>query len=414
MWLLIRPNDALFMRDGRPFDAGADAWAGHIFPPYPPTCYGMTRTLLTHQVSPSVDYADFFKHVPEPYKKLLGDKDRQGDLASSGPFLGKKEGEVYDLYAPRPADLFFHTEDKDKKERGFYILQPDPNGQRLNDFSDAAQPFLKLSFSPDMDAPEEPEPESCFIGGEALKTYLMGQASNSHLLDWDLEDLWQEEPSTIIERDDNTLTAKEHQLAHPSYIRMERDAGLLIQIDDAHASLFETGQAARLGGECRVCFVERRDVEPIVDLEAMAERIMAANGRFKALLTSPGYFPKNGCFPDFLTDIDSQDGKKVLPEGEWDVAGKKKKVQLKTMACGRADRVAGWDLAKGRPKTMIKAVPAGAVYFFEIKDFDKERDKDWIETLTAASFPGAMPGGDDNCVRQGFNTILIGGWDYVS
>ena len=27
---------------------------------------------------------------------------------------------------------------------------------------------------------------------------------------------------------------------------------------------------------------------------------------------------------------------------------------------------------------MIKAVPAGSVYFFEISNFDKVRDNDWV------------------------------------
>lgn len=409
MWLLIQPNDTLFMRDGRPFDAGADVWAGYIFPPHPPTVYGMLRTLLVQQVSLTVDFRDFFKHVPPEHQTLLGDSTKPGTLSSRGPFLARRDGDIIDVYVPRPADLYFHAEDEQSRERRFYLLQPNPNGPRLNEFSDARHPFLKLSFSSDPDDPE-PEPESWSIGGDALNAYLMGHAPNGHLLDDELDVLWREEPTTIIERETN-LTAKDHQLAHPEFIRMNPDAGLLIQIDDAHASRFEKRHTVRLGGECRVCCLETREVETIVDPEAMTKRIMDAGGRFKALLTSPGYFPRKGYYPDFLTEIDGETG---FPEGEWEIGCGKRTVQLKTLACGRAVRIGGWDLARGKPKTMIKAVPAGGVFYFEMEAFDEKRDKEWVSELVAAGYPGILPGGSAQYVKEGFNTILIGGWDYVS
>ena len=63
---------------------------------------------------------------------------------------------------------------------------------------------------------------------------------------------------------------------------------------------------------------------------------------------------------------------------------------------------------------MIKAVPAGSVYFFEISNFDKVRDNDWVVKLVNASLPGVLLGGENDYMKQGFNTYLIGGWDYVS
>ena len=90
MWLFIQPNDTLFFRDGRPFDAGADVWTGTIFPPYPATIYGMLRTFFINMVSTNIDHADYFANIPDEYKGLLGKKDEYGSLSLVGPFLGRR------------------------------------------------------------------------------------------------------------------------------------------------------------------------------------------------------------------------------------------------------------------------------------------------------------------------------------
>ena len=137
-------------------------------------------------------------------------------------------------------------------------------------------------------------------------------------------------------------------------------------------------------------------------------KIISNTGKFRVILTSPAYFPNKGYYPDFL---ESAEG--ALPAGEWKIGDQKRKVRLISMATGkRLSRIGGWNLAKGVPKKMIKAVPAGTIMFFELIDFDKERDRTWIQDLVKSSFPGTLPGGDSTYCKEGFNTMLIGGWDY--
>ena len=64
------------------------------------------------------------------------------------------------------------------------------------------------------------------------------------------------------------------------------------------------------------------------------------------------------------------------------------------MAAKRAARIGGWSLAEGVPKPMIKAVPAGSVFYFEIIEHDQEKDRDWITQLVNNCLPGTLPGGD--------------------
>ncbi|MEE4356574.1 MAG: type III-B CRISPR module-associated Cmr3 family protein [Desulfococcaceae bacterium] len=408
MWLFIQPNDALFLRDGRSFDAGGNLYAGNLFPPYPTTCYGMLRTLLVHQVSPQVDYKDFFNTVPDNYKELLGNKKEMGTLAVKGPFFGNKDNENIQLYVPCPADIFYKKEDDDDEntQRKWYLLQPDSKAC-LSDFSDMETPFLKLRFY-DEDKGSDFEPENHMIGEHMLMQYLMGQTDRSFLADYTKEEpFWQEESSTIIEREDSTLTAKEHQLAFPAYTRMGENKGLLLYIDDSLAPRFKGVLINRFGGEGRVCHVENRTVNNFPDQNQIIERI-GTSGRFKVLLTSPGYFKDNAYYPDFLKGNQGS-----LPEGEWEINGIRKRVRLMTMAVKRADRIGGWDLAKGVPKAMIKAVPAGSVFYFEIADYERSKDMDWVKELVISGLPGTLPGGDTDYCKQGFNTFLTGGWDYV-
>ncbi|ETR70707.1 MAG: hypothetical protein OMM_03043 [Candidatus Magnetoglobus multicellularis str. Araruama] len=147
MWLFIQPNDAIFLRDGRPFDAGGSLYAGDLFPPYPSGCYSMLRTLLVHQVSESVEYQknNFFKSVPDRYRPMLGDIDIKGDLSVKGPLIGKR-GDRITLYIPPPADLFYEKPDNiEEDDAHWYLLQPKKD-RALNEFSDLDMPFLEAGF----------------------------------------------------------------------------------------------------------------------------------------------------------------------------------------------------------------------------------------------------------------------------
>ena len=411
MWLFIQPNDAIFLRDGRAFDAGGNLYAGNLFPPYPSGCYSMIRTLLVHQVSTTVDYSknNFFNAVPEEYKALLGNIDQKGNLSVKGPLIGKKDDAI-SLYIPAPADLYYKKPEDIKDDVDWYLLQPKKD-HLLNDFSDLDMPFLESGFSNDA-LHKELKPAEYYLAGGALKKYLEGQTSNSHLMTAPINQnditakLWVSEPSTIIEREDSNLTAKKHQLAYPEFTRMKEDTGLVLQVSDDLASHFKDVHIARLGGENRMCHVSKGEIRPIVDTQKIIDRILDT-GRFKVFLLTPGFFRHNGYYPDFLTPPSG-----YLPEGEWHVNGHTKKVRLITIAVQRVLRIGGWNLAKGVPKTMVKAVPAGTVYYFEMVDFAPNKDKDWITSLVQSAFPGTLPGDIDYC-KQGFNTFFTGGWNYV-
>lgn len=81
------------------------------------------------------------------------------------------------------------------------------------------------------------------------------------------------------------------------------------------------------------------------------------NNRFVLYLSTHAIF-KEGWLPEWI-------GENGL---ERKIHGTSIKVKLLTAAIGKPVYIGGFDIAKGEPKPMYKAVPGGSVYYFEILD----------------------------------------------
>lgn len=418
MWLFVQPNDTLFFRDGRPFEAGADVWTWTVFPPYPSTIYGMLCTFFINMVSTKIDSANYFAHIPKEYTGLLGTKNKPSSLSILGPFLGEKDSNEASLWIPSPSDLW-KWEDRNNGKTKYYLLRPDSNRENVNQFTDLDIPFNSLAFRASISNVSELERSEGTIGRDHLSNYLIGDLKKIEKMS--TEKFWEPEHSTIITRDDNRLSSQEGLLAFPLYTRLQActtfmEKGFLIQVKGLNefqitdiGNKLNKPEATRLGGEGRIAIIEKISIKPLDQVERLKRQIIS-NGKFRVILTSPAYFPQNAFYPDFLSLSD----RKTL-EGQWVIDGNGKAVRLVSMIMGdRAVRIGGWDLVKKRPKDMIKAVPAGSVYFFEISNFVKDEDNDWLIKLVESSLPGILLGGNDDYTKQGFNTYLIGGWDCVS
>ncbi len=82
---------------------------------------------------------------------------------------------------------------------------------------------------------------------------------------------------------------------------------------------------------------------------------------FKLYLLTPAIFD-NGWCPDWI-------------DKENDFIGEYKgfKLKLVASAIGKSQSIGGFDIKKREPKKMMKAVPMGSVYYFEILEGDKEQ-----------------------------------------
>ncbi len=423
MWLFIQPQDTLFFRDGRPFNAGADVWTNTVFPPYPHTVYGMLRTLFAHCFLEQPDYNDLLAGIQdEETSRFLGTKATTGALAIRGPFVGRKMGNRANMLLSAPSDLFELPATPFEKSEVHYVMAP-TRQKDITAFSDMHIPFLPLAFA-DLEEGTKAEvlkPVSRMVSDASILNYLKGAtAHNKAAIRSGIhqEDFITEEICPIIARDEN-LSAREGHLALPQHIRMQagsdlqyEERGLLVKIDGGIADslrlriedYLRARPVIRLGGEGRVAMVEMVDCDD-AGIHAAFFPIMAETGKFRTVLTSPAYFPQNAFFPDFLN-------KDLL--GDWNLGGEPRRVRLVAATMSRAQPVGSWDIAAIRPRETVNMVPAGSVFFFELVEYDRQKDEKWMLNLARHSFPGAIPGGEESYMKKGFNTFIIGAWDYVS
>lgn len=423
MWLFIHPQDTLFFRDGRPFNAGADVWTNTVFPPYPHTIYGMLRTLFAHCFLEHPGYDDLLAGIlDEGGRELLGTKTEVGSLSMRGPFIARKRGKRVHLLLSPPSDLFSLPDSA--HDRPVHYLMAPLQQESISNFSDMSLPFLPLGFAhlEKHVKKESLKPTSNMVRDVSLLTYLKGAVSdNLSAIRTGIgtEAFVTEEICPIIARDEH-LSAREGHLALPTHIRMQgmkelqyEERGLSVEIDDRAIpdsvgpklmDCLHARPVIHLGGEARVATVEVVDHDAARSHKELFPRI-AQTGRFRTVLTSPARFSKGVFLPDFL-DADLT--------GHWDLNGETRPVRLVAAAMNRAQAVGRWDIAGSRPRETVNMVPAGSVLFFEIPEYDRQRDEKWLLALAGQSFPGSLPGGEATHVKKGFNTFMIGAWDYVS
>lgn len=330
MWIKIIPNDTLFFRLGRPFSMGTETWADTIFPPYPSTIFGALRTFLLFQRGSLKDFKE--KGYPD-----IGSPASKGKMKIVGPILYGLNNNV--LYFKTPYDLVQSKENK--------------KGQKVLSLQIIRKP--KLYYS------EEGLSEILIFKGkesvEETTSYLDNITFRKYLENKDKEYNYVPENSFYkyefkigISRDRLTLTSKEGHLYRIPLIRLNKEYGFLIKIEDV-TEMPEKG-VFQLGGEGKTVSFEKVESNPLQDLENF--NFTLNNGVFKLYLATPAIF-KKGWIPEWINE--------ETFEGEKDGI----KIKLISCAIGRHIRIGGWDIAKEEPKLMYKAVPAGSIYYFKVQ-----------------------------------------------
>lgn len=322
MFIKITPFDTLFFRTGRPFTAGENAWAEGVFPPFPSTLYGAVRSSMLFRRGNLKDFYD------GKYHQDLGTPESEGSLEIVGLLLYKDE-----VLLRAPLDLVLVYNKK---------LEP-----------------LKFCTKP-----------SLFVSSYNLQNILIWQkkeiVDESHgwlsLIDFcsylknkeksysamRIDDLFHYEHKIGIARNKETLTSKEGYFYRIPLVRLKSGVSLVAEVEGL--SDFPEEGIIQLGGECRGAFFTKID-DPIKLLRELTFNF--ENGLFKICLATPAIFEK-GWIPKWVDESNFE--------------GLYNGIELKLLGCalGKSLSVGGWDIAKNRPKSMRKAVPAGSVYYFKI------------------------------------------------
>lgn len=375
--LFITPNDPLFFRDGRPFDAGGDNTARLLFPPLPSTFYGAIRgTILGQQ---GTNFSEFKRGNKWDNKFDSIDPKGSCSLKISDWGLATKKGRKIIRYYPIPRDI---VKLKGNECLAYRKLTPGKNEFRLNEKiklkcleNDSLSKITQFAFG---------EAEG-FITEKGLKDYLTKDIIDKKEI-INSADLFLPEPRVIIEKNVQSNTSEEHKIATVEFakLNMEEGTGFVIEINSPLLNTDKNSlRIMRIGGEGKTAYYECIDFTTEFPKPNL-------NKKFKVILLTPAVF-KDGWIPDGI----NKDSFKGVIGGV--------NVTLSTAAVGRFTPVGGWDIVKGQAKILRRGVPAGSVYFFEA---DSEVNSD--ELLNKLNFKSIL--GDLSFGKEGLGLSIIGGW----
>ena len=325
--------DTLFFRDGRPFSMGDDTWADGIFPPPLSVIYGALRTGYFAQ------NICLFPEAGEP------------DDPTSGLRINKI------CYRVTPGNLFCYPAPLD-----FMELKDKHPKDRVNESVNKRYSIEKIKLVKDVDGcssldeknlsmfryeGEVESVENGLIDFQDLTNYLCN-GSLCNIIK--LSDHICKEPKVGIGRSDLTRTSGDTGKLYR--IGLQRPASRDGQSRFEVVVEFEDLQLAgngilRLGGEGK-CVSYFAKPSPEIDISPLRT---SEDNRFKLYFLTPAVFDK-GWIASWM-EI-----------GEYRGLG----INLLGAVVGKPLFLGGFDIRAQKPKIMRKAVPAGSVYYFELKD----------------------------------------------
>jgi CRISPR-associated protein Cmr3 len=384
-WLFIRPVDVLYLRGNTLFGGPGDH-AEALMPPWPSVFSGAIRSAMLAQAG--VDLGRFTDeaaaHTDERLASVLGTPIEPGNFRVTFVGLGREAGAARELLVPLPADLMVFACGAGRAGAGVgagegtanctveRLCVLDPSAGHVSTPSPLGQlPVLASSG-------RERAVAGYWLTNEGLTAYLRGGVPKFQDL-VHRSDLWKTDARLGIARSRDSFTGIEGKIYTTDTVALTPGVGFVVGIDGCEDRLLPFDALLRLGGDGRGAEVTRWD-GPTPRHEAVQ-----ADEPFIALLITPGLFP-GGWRP---------------PAGG---------ARLVSAAVPRAETVSGWDLAAHRPKPAQRAVPVGAVYYF---DRATDEAAAWAGDLWP-SIESELGDGFDAVWKQrraeGFSNLLLGRW----
>lgn len=375
-WRFIQPVDTLSLRGNKLFGAAGD-FGESGFPPRPSVLAGALRSLLLAQAGPQIDsFAQGRRLQDTELDRILGTPVAPGDFVLRGVFPACRgaDGQV-DLLWPLPSDLLVFDSGETVR-----ALEPQSLPQDIQASTPEELPQLAI-----LRQPEAAKPEGGWLLNQAgMAAYLAGlPIKPEHLVKQ--SSLWAREPRVGIGLSRASRTAEDGKLftvEHTAPRQPEHNGlavGLAVAVDGAGDRL-PSGGFLRLGGDGRAAALTTM---PVPAWPSHLDTIRRT-GRFKLVLTTPGLF--------------AEGWRPTLPDGLA--------ARLVCAATPRFEVISGWDLAAWAPKAAERAVPTGAVYWFEDFAGDPGKLAEWVA--------GGLWLHDSDRVRraEGFNNALLAAWPH--
>lgn len=378
--LLIEPLDVLILRGNKLFaDAGSHGEA--LMPPWPSVAAGAVRSrmLADAHIDPAA-FAAGCADIEPALAASLGSVEAPGTFRITHFGLarntGSDEAPTFEALLPLPADL---SADQDEQAT---TLQP----TQLHPSLASSHP---LPLTPVLRQPEAGKPKGgLWLTAAGISAWQRGESLDKHKGHWlSSSELWQLDPRLGIALEAGKATVAEGQLYTSEAIALKPGVAFVTHVQGAHGVLPQNG-LLRFGGDGHGARVRHAACAlPVCDSAALA-----CSRRFRLLLTSPGIFPQGWHLP----------GMECNPgDGRWHFHGAS--ARLVCAAVPRLETVSGWDVARRQPKSAMRAVPVGSVYWLD----DFQGDPAALDALQR----DGLPCSDPTRRAEGFNACLLAHWN---
>ena len=320
MKLTVNANDSLHFGRGKSTSAGEASFGFGMFPPYPTVLHGALRGAFLSQ-NPR-----YIEHANEPgYDPTLEYKMTFYSMLLDG-----------NLHFPAPMDLF-------AVENETELIQC---GLKENDGMSSLKRELYYLWV-DQKERKISNPEGRYISACSLGNYLCGKCINVHSVK--LSDYFQHEERIGLARDSRSRTSADHMLYNAIMIRL-KDAAFAAKLEGPADRLPDAAGVIRLGKHGKTAKYAAADFN-----DAMPHGNIK-NGLFKLYFATPAVFNDN-----FAPELP---GSKLI-----------------ALAINGYENVGGYDIKANRPKTTLRAVSAGSVFYYRLADCSDENCSRIIETL---------------------------------
>jgi CRISPR-associated protein Cmr3 len=377
MRLFLEPVDVALFRDGRSFTAGSDHRARSLFPPNPSTVLGALRSKLL--MDTGVSLTAFAKRQDEAHvaKDQMGWPGEAPPFALCGPFIARVERDANGCvcqirpYYPLPADVV-------EVGQAYHVLKPIAPGVDLPFNANWPDNTLCPLWLPGTEKQREGEG---WLDEQTLQACLGGTVPAKTEV-WPDERLFARESRFGVGIDSRRKRYQDGLLYQVEFIRPREGVGLAVDIVEG-APRFDQSGLLSMGGESRTFRYYRLDVP--------RQPAQPSSQRFKVYFATPAYFKNGWC-----------------PKQSWSTwfGGD---VHLVAVALRRARAISGVKVDTESqhggtfPKTGLKFVPAGSIYYFEAKG-----------KITYTGKPVSEFDEDEADSRAGYGAVLFGTWDYLA
>jgi CRISPR-associated protein Cmr3 len=347
----FEPLDTWFFRESRPYGLVGGSELASLFPPPARTVAGAIRTLIGEHAQ--INWEKYKKGIAHHYKGInlrqqIGDADDFGQLRLTGPYLIYNEQRLY----PVPGLLM-------EKENNLHYLQI---GAPVH--CDLGQ---KVQL-PILTQPGAKPLENAWLTFQGLQNVLIGELPKPETIIRQ-NVLFENEPRLGIGRNNAQRITKEGLLYQTQHIRPYEQVKIGAIVQGIDKKLQPTSGQGRFGGEGRLAAIEVTAPPSTTKFN-----IPASGQNLLLILLTPadlGYDKTSSWLPSTeFQQTEDKNGNTV-----WQGTLNGVELTIISAVLGKSVREGGWDLQNERPRPVKSFVPAGSVWFCQVKNISLAIEK---------------------------------------